>query len=70
MIVIRPNGRDWNYIADLTGDNSWRSDRMRGYFAKMSAAFISTRTIDFSATCSLLLQVWRWLALLFDPELR
>jgi choline dehydrogenase-like flavoprotein len=34
MITIAPNDKDWNYIADLTGDDSWRADRMRGYFAR------------------------------------
>src|SRR5437870_10443419 len=35
MITIAPNDKDWNYIADLTGDESWRADRMRGYFARL-----------------------------------
>ena len=35
MITIRPNDKDWNYIAELTGDPSWRAGAMRGYFAKL-----------------------------------
>jgi choline dehydrogenase-like flavoprotein len=35
MIVVAPNDRDWNHIADVTGDNSWRADNMRPYFAKL-----------------------------------
>src|SRR5262249_58330694 len=35
MITIRPNDKDWNYIAQLTGDDSWRASAMRGYFAKL-----------------------------------
>ena len=34
MIVIRPNDRDWEYIADLTNDDSWRAKNMQPYFAK------------------------------------
>lgn len=35
MIIIRPNDEDWDHIARLTGDSSWRSDNMQGYFAKI-----------------------------------
>ena len=28
MILICPNGSDWNYIADLTNDSSWEPERM------------------------------------------
>ena len=34
MIVIRPNDRDWEHIADLTNDDSWRAKNMQPYFAK------------------------------------
>ena len=34
MIVIRPNERDWEHIANLTNDDSWRSKNMQPYFAK------------------------------------
>jgi len=35
MIVVRPNDRDWNRIAALTGDVSWRSETMQGYFTRL-----------------------------------
>src|SRR6185295_9662100 len=35
MIVVRPNDSDWNRIAELTGDTSWRAERMQGYFARI-----------------------------------
>ena len=35
MIMIRPNDSDWDEIADLTGDESWRSEIMQGYFPKL-----------------------------------
>ena len=34
MIVIRPNDRDWEHIADLTNDDSWRAKNMQPYFAR------------------------------------
>jgi choline dehydrogenase-like flavoprotein len=35
MIFVYPHNSDWNQIADLTGDDSWRADRMRAYFEKI-----------------------------------
>jgi choline dehydrogenase-like flavoprotein len=32
MIFVYPHNADWDYIADLTGDESWRPKRMRRYF--------------------------------------
>jgi choline dehydrogenase len=35
MITVVPQESDWNYIACLTGDDSWRAERMRSYFARL-----------------------------------
>lgn len=35
MITVRPNDSDWDRIADLTGDDSWRAAAMRPYFERM-----------------------------------
>ena len=35
MITVVPQDSDWNYIADLTGDDSWRASKMRGYFERL-----------------------------------
>ena len=35
MILIYPHNADWNQLADLTGDPSWRAERMRAYFEKI-----------------------------------
>src|SRR5215510_2366304 len=32
MITVYGHASDWDHIADLTGDASWRADRMRAYF--------------------------------------
>ncbi|KAM3081218.1 hypothetical protein ACMFMG_005171 [Clarireedia jacksonii] len=35
LISIYPFESDWQYIADITGDDSWAPDHMRTYFEKM-----------------------------------
>ena len=35
MITIYPNNSDWDAIADLTGDSSWRAENMRSYFERL-----------------------------------
>jgi choline dehydrogenase len=35
LIVVYPHNSDWDYIATLTGDGSWHSDTMRGYFERL-----------------------------------
>ena len=35
MITIVPHDSDWNGIADLTGDDSWRADTMWKYFERV-----------------------------------
>jgi choline dehydrogenase-like flavoprotein len=35
LIFVYPHNADWNQIADLTGDSSWRAERMRSYFEKI-----------------------------------
>ncbi|TMC47834.1 MAG: glucose-methanol-choline oxidoreductase [Chloroflexi bacterium] len=35
MITVYPGNQDWDDIAELTGDASWRSEGMRGYFERL-----------------------------------
>jgi choline dehydrogenase len=35
MILVYPHNADWNQIADLTGDPSWRAEKMRDYFERI-----------------------------------
>jgi len=35
MITVVPQDSDWNRIAEATGDESWRAERMRPYFARL-----------------------------------
>jgi choline dehydrogenase-like flavoprotein len=35
MIFVYPHNSDWDQIADITGDPSWRADHMRTYFERI-----------------------------------
>jgi choline dehydrogenase-like flavoprotein len=35
MILIYPHNADWDYIAELTGDASWKAEKMRAYFERL-----------------------------------
>ncbi|HKP87525.1 MAG TPA: NAD(P)-binding protein, partial [Blastocatellia bacterium] len=35
MITVVPQDSDWDYIAKITGDESWSADRMRPYFTRL-----------------------------------
>src|SRR5215212_3202773 len=35
MILIYPHNADWDYIAELTGDASWKAGNMRAYFERI-----------------------------------
>lgn len=35
LVTILPQESDWNYIADITGDDSWAADKMVEYYKKM-----------------------------------
>ncbi len=35
MITVYPHDEDWDGIAEITGDDSWRADAMRGYFERL-----------------------------------
>lgn len=35
MITVYPHNSDWDHIAEVTGDPSWGSEKMRGYFERL-----------------------------------
>jgi choline dehydrogenase-like flavoprotein len=35
MITVLPQDSDWSYIAQVTGDATWKADKMNGYFARL-----------------------------------
>ncbi len=49
MILIYPHNEDWDYIAELTGDPSWRSERMREYFERLENCQYANASVDSGA---------------------
>jgi len=49
MIMVYPHTADWDEIAELTGDASWKADHMRSYFQRLE-------------NCHHRLASYRWLA--------
>jgi choline dehydrogenase-like flavoprotein len=47
MIIVAPNDRDWDQIAERTGDDSWRAASMQGYFARIEKCLYRTVYQDF-----------------------
>src|SRR6266702_1929466 len=35
MITVTPQDRDWDYIAGITGDQTWAAENMNKYFARL-----------------------------------
>ena len=35
LVTVYPHNDDWDRIAELTGDRSWRASQMRGYFERI-----------------------------------
>ena len=46
MIIVKPNDLDWNRIAGLTGDESWRAETMQGYFPRLERCLYPFRKIE------------------------
>ena len=47
MITVYPHQSDWDRIAQLTGDASWSSDKMRKYFQRVERCQYASKTWDF-----------------------
>lgn len=70
MIVIRPNDCDWEYIADLTNDDSWRAKNMQPYFAKFEEClYIDKYRGFFAMTFGWLYRAWIAILSLANPKL-
>ena len=69
MITIAPNDKDWNYIANLTGDESWRAGRMRGYFAKLERnQYLAAYDRFLRNFFGIFYRLYRRVVLIFDPR--
>jgi len=53
MILVRPHNSDWDAIAELTGDPSWRAHRMRRYFVRLERC-------EYRRLLRLLYRLLRW----------
>ncbi|WP_038162613.1 GMC oxidoreductase [Verrucomicrobium sp. BvORR106] len=69
MIMAAPNDKDWEYIAELTGDNTWRAENMRGYFARMERN-LYRKAYDqwFRKLLGIFYKGYQWIVLQFDPR--
>jgi choline dehydrogenase-like flavoprotein len=69
MITIAPNDKDWNDIADLTGDDSWRADHMRGYFVRFERnQYIAAYDSALNKLLGWFYEIWRRVVLFVDPR--
>lgn len=69
MIIAAPNDEDWDHIARLTGDDSWRAAHMRGYFAKLERCLYVTAYQNFlRRLLGFIYRAWRWIVLQLDPR--
>lgn len=69
MIVVAPNDRDWNHIADLTGDPSWRAEQMRGYFARFERCqYLDAYRGFLRRTLGAIYALLRWVAVQWNPQ--
>ncbi|MDN7676771.1 hypothetical protein QZM22_30970 [Burkholderia oklahomensis] len=65
MILTRPNDADWDCIAELTDDASWRAENMQGYFAKIENCLYYSVYHRFAGW---LFGAVQWVARLLDPR--
>ncbi|WP_052409490.1 GMC oxidoreductase [Paraburkholderia oxyphila] len=69
MIIIRPNDADWDHIAEFTGDDSWRSQNMQGYFAKIeNCLYYAVYRTFADKTLGRVFEFLEWLARVLDPR--
>ncbi|HEX7318014.1 MAG TPA: GMC oxidoreductase [Pyrinomonadaceae bacterium] len=52
MITVVPQNSDWDDLANITGDSSWRAENMRLYWARLEQCKYVQRPNDFSKALS------------------
>ena len=68
MIIVRPNDCDWNRIAQITGDSSWRAENMQGYFGRIENCLYYATYRGFLRKALLVYDALMWLAGLINPR--
>ena len=68
MITVYPHNQDWDAIATLTGDPSWRSELMRTYFERLEHCRYVPRTRVPRVVQPLFEAIRRWLPAAWSPS--
>jgi choline dehydrogenase-like flavoprotein len=69
MIIVAPNDRDWNAIAERTGDDSWRAERMQGSFTRIEQClYPSIYQGFFRRIFGVIYDVYRWVVGWINPR--
>jgi choline dehydrogenase-like flavoprotein len=68
MIILRPNDSDWNRIAQLTGDDSWRASSMQGYFARIEDCLYYDTYEGWLGKILFVYNVWKRIATFLMPR--
>ncbi len=70
MIVVKPPAGDWNRIASLTHDDSWRAEKMNGYFTRVENCLYYTQYHGFfRRALGFFYSGWRHLVAFLNPRL-
>lgn len=67
MIIVRPNDADWDWLAEYTGDPSWHSEHMQGYFPKIENCLYYSVYEKFFGRW---FRIIRWIAARIAPRLQ
>lgn len=70
MIVVRPNDSDWNAVADITQDASWRAENMQGYFARIENCLYYEKFEGVFGKFLFLYKYWKRLLTFINPKLQ
>jgi choline dehydrogenase-like flavoprotein len=69
MIIVRPNNKDWDRIADLTNDDSWSASNMQPLFAKLENCLYLNEFRGFlPRILDGLFFIWRAIVTFFTPR--
>ena len=68
MIIAKPNDEDWNRIFTLTGDESWRAQKMQGYFTRLEDCLYYKVYQNFFQALLLIYQWLRGLVSFINPR--
>ena len=54
MITVYPHNSDWEEIHQITGDDSWAPDHMRGYFERLErCTYLEAGSLRAAGICAM-----------------